>query len=272
MGSNSSVRLLRREHSTPIPDDGSSPTTTDLHDFRFTVHYPSRLRPNRVDSVTVTLEPVRPLDRVLDIKRKKTENALPLRLLVPGAIVTPAEHAVEPSAFDSVEAVFQVAALADGDLSGSRLEILRQGQLDIIPLPLKCESSVPVRWLLALAVLLPALMNLPSCWPELAANQAIENAVREWLPNIPGLSGTIAQIAQGGYEFLAGSGKDVKVSFFAFLGLMVAAAVWAFVCRPQQSTATGPVFSHTMKPRSGDIPPLLTPASVDDVKAIHGKG
>src|SRR5262249_35243413 len=96
MGSNSSVRLLRREHSTPIPDDGSPATTNDSHDFRFTIHYPSRLRPNRVGSITVSLEPVRPLDRVLDIKRKKSENALPLRLLVPGAIVTPGEHAVEP--------------------------------------------------------------------------------------------------------------------------------------------------------------------------------
>jgi hypothetical protein len=270
MGSDSAVRLARRGHTTPIPNEGATSTPPEPSEFRFRVNHPSRLRPHRVEAIEVSLAPLRPINRALDLRRKKTGASMPLRLLVPGAVVTPAEHAVEPSPFESIDVVFHVMPLADGPLSGARLEVLRQGQVETIPLALNCESTAPVRLLAALAVLIPILLSLPACWPEFAENGSVENSLREWLPNVPGLSSTVAHVVQAAYDFLAGPARDLKISFFAFVGLAAAAAIWALICRPQQVVTKGQSFEYVFKSGPGDNPPLLAPASVDEVQAIAG--
>src|SRR5262245_43851865 len=85
MGSSPSTPLGRRDCSTPIPtDQGLPPVPADPNDYRFSARYPDRLRLQQVEIVRVSLAPNQPINRVLDIGRKKSQAPFPIRLLVPG--------------------------------------------------------------------------------------------------------------------------------------------------------------------------------------------
>src|SRR5260370_40439946 len=102
MGPPPSVRLTRPEYSTPIPRQQTVASPGALA-FQFSVSHPDRVRLGHVEIVQVSVAPLQPADRLLEVGRKKPVPPCPIRLLVPGALITPAEHAVEPSPLGPVE-------------------------------------------------------------------------------------------------------------------------------------------------------------------------
>ncbi|MFL5341530.1 MAG: hypothetical protein ACJ8F7_15400 [Gemmataceae bacterium] len=224
-----------------------------------TATHPDRIWPNQVEAVRVSLAPVHPVERVLDITRRRPRAPYPIRLLVPGALVTPAEHAVESSPFGPVEVIFYVTAMAEGELPGARVELFRDGQHEILPLTIRGERSRTL-WLgVGSALLLAVLLYLPACWPE-AASGDVQRGLAGWLPNV---LAPLAKIGQGFYAFLATTGKSASLSFIALLGMLLGLSVWAYMRRPQTQTVLGQPFQVTADTRTPT--PLLTPVPSADV-------
>src|SRR5439155_15066503 len=115
--------------------------------------------------VTVSLAPPQPVDPALDVVRKKSSLTIPVRLVIPGAALLPAEQTLEPTSFGPEEATFHVTPLAEGELPDSRLEVFRHGKLEAIPLSVRCAGHHALAWMAALTVVVPLLLFLPVCWP-----------------------------------------------------------------------------------------------------------
>src|SRR6266404_7570568 len=240
MGPPPSIRLTRPEYSTPIPRQ-QSVAPPGAAAFQFSVSHPDRVRLGHVEIVKVCVAPIQPAERVLDVGRKQPIPPCPIRLLVPGAMVTPVEHAVEPSPLGPVEVTFYVTALAKGDLPDARVELFRDGRHELLPIVLLSDSPRSFWVGIALAVLISLLLFLPTCWPEAAAG-GVERVLSDWLPQVPVLSTALAKLGQGFYAFLATTGKSAALSFIALAGMLLGMAAWAFIRRPQVVTVAGEEF------------------------------
>src|SRR5258708_38988941 len=83
----------RRDTSTPLPSDPSFGTIPmDPVKYQLTVRFPGRLRAHHVETITVSLAPLQPVDPALDVNRKKTAEPIPVRLVIPGALLLPTDH------------------------------------------------------------------------------------------------------------------------------------------------------------------------------------
>jgi len=255
----------RRTPATPLPSDPSfGAIPTDAVQYQLKVYYPGRMHPNRVETIKVALSPLQPVNRALDLGRKKPSCEIPVRLVIPGAVLLPAEQTLEPTPFGAAEATFHVTPLAEGRLPDCRLEVFRHGKVEAIPLPLRSQSHRALAWLIALTVLIPLLLFLPSCWPGVAESHDVEWAVTSWFPTSPT---AVSRGAQSAYAFLATTGRNLKLSFFTFLTLLGLTALWAASRRPTVETASNEPFFLMPPPsptRASPLAPLLIPASTDD--------
>src|SRR5712691_6529385 len=96
--------INRQTPLTPLPSDPSfGAIPTDAVKYQLTVHYPGRMRPNRVETIKVSLSPLQPVNRALDLGRKNPSTAIPLRLVIPGAVLLPVEQTLEPTPFGAAE-------------------------------------------------------------------------------------------------------------------------------------------------------------------------
>jgi hypothetical protein len=256
MGPPPSVRLAQREYKTPLPAEAPAAAPASAA-FRFRVVHASRVRIGSVETVHVSLEPLHPLERMLDIGPRKSAPPCLVRVLVPGALVAPADHAVEPSPSGPVDVPFYITPLAEGDLPDARVEVLRDGRVESLPIHLHSDSPRTMWIGILLALLIALLLFLPTCWPE-AANGAVERALTTWLPQLPGISPTLARLGQGFYTFLATTGKDASLSFIALFGMLLALGVWAFMRRPEEVTVVGEEFSVPLT-NGTKTPPSVTP-------------
>src|SRR5262249_10749465 len=263
-------RPVRRDAKTPIPSDPNFGTIpVDAIKYQITAHYPARLRPNRVETITVSVSPLQGVDRALDVGRKKNGDAIPLRLVIPGAILLPSEQTLTPTPFGTSEVVFHVTAFAEGDLPNCRLEVARHGKLEAIPLPLRSEGNAMLAVLAVLTFVVPLLLYLPTCWPGLAESGDVERFATSWIPGSPLFVG---QVAREFYSFLASTGKSISLSFFTFLALLGWTAVWSSSRRPMVKPLSNEPFlllpgsSHT---KVGPLPSLLSPVSTDDIGEPH---
>ena len=212
----------------------------------------------------VSLSPLQPVDRALDVGRKKPADPIPLRLVIPGAILLPTEQALEPTPFGTAEAVFHVTALAEGVLPDCRLEVFRHGKLEAIPLQLRSDGNRALVWLAALTVLVPLLLFLPAIWPGLAEGGDVQRVVTGWFPGAPVAVGRAAQAA---YSFLATTGRNLSVSFFTFLMLLGATTLLAVSRRPVVETASSEPFllmPSALAAKANPFPSLLAPVSSGD--------
>ena len=265
-----SPRPNRRDTNTPIPSDPSfGNIPVDPVKYQLTVRYPGRLRPHRVETVTVSVAPLQAIDPALDVGRKRSMDPIPVRLVIPGAVLLPAEQALIPSPFGTAEAVFHVTAVAEGVLPNCRVEVFRHGKVEAIPLPLRSDSNRTLAWLIALTVVVPLLVFIPACWPDVAESGAIERAVTDWFPASPTSVGRGAQTV---YAFLATTGRNLSLSFFTFLGLLGWMAVWAVSRRQTVHTTSNDPFlllPHSAHAKVGPLPGLLSPVSADESSELR---
>src|SRR5262245_44532801 len=111
------TRPIRRDTNTPIPSEPNiASIPVDAVKYQVTVRFPGRLRPHRVETVTVSVAPLQGVDPVLDVGRKPTMEPIPVRLVIPGAVLLPKEQSLTPTPFGAAEALFYVTAVADGEL------------------------------------------------------------------------------------------------------------------------------------------------------------
>lgn len=265
-----STRVQRREPLTPYPvGNGKLPGVGDAPQFQISVEFPSRIRLHALDRVRVLVAPLQPLAELVAAGRKAEFAPLPLRLEVPGATVSPPEQGIVPSPFGAVEAVFTVCALAEGQSSGARLEVFSQGTLNSIPVPLKFGvSSWPQRLLLA-AFILPVLLFLPTLHPAFAESPGFSRVVRAWVPNVPKVAEPISNFVKSAYHFLAVSGAEVSLSFWALLLLLPLAAIAWVASRAQSHCVAGTTFTLEAPAPSGSITTLLTPLSHAELQEVH---
>lgn len=261
------TRPTRRDTNTPIPSDPSfGNIPVDSVKYQLTVRYPVRLRFRRVESIAVSIAPLQPIDPALDVGKKRSMESIPVRLVVPGAVLLPAEQPLTPTPFGTEEVVFHVTPVAEGELPDCRVEVFRHGKVEVVPLPLRSEGYRSIVWLSVLTVLVPLLLFLPTCWPGLADNGDVERAVTGWFPASPAVIGRGALAA---YEFLATTGRQMSLSFFTFLALLGWTTVWAVSRRQAVATASNDPFLLTPGPgthaNGSPIPALLMPASTDDL-------
>jgi hypothetical protein len=86
-----------------------------------------------------------------------------VQVTIPGALVTPTHQIIPLSGGD---ANFIVQPISSGKLKGAKVEFLSQGRkISEIPLPIKANKGRLAKWLLALGILIPLLINVV---PELS--------------------------------------------------------------------------------------------------------
>lgn len=257
MSSSSGTRGVFRPTTTPVPrEDRLPPPPPDgPRKFQINVDFPTRMAVGALQTIRVELTPLEPLDRVVDLGRPLLAEPMPVRLIIPGALVTPPEQGLDPSPFEAAEAVFHVTPLATGELAEARTELLRGGRLDLVPMPMRCHSRV-LPWLLAaLTLLLPLTVHAlgsPVAQQELLA----------WLPNLKIDEVLSRSLADAGQLLRQG-----RISFFTFLGLS-ATTLWLLLARrPHRTSAQGEPFALGPPPRhSASTPPsYLTPVSDPEV-------
>jgi hypothetical protein len=244
------------------------PKTADgPHDFRLGVEFPPGLSLGHVETVRVELEPTELVDRALDLGRRLLPEPLPVRLIVPGAIVMPTEQTIDPSPFEATEVFFHVTPLVGGDLPQARVEMLRGHKVEMIQMPVHGQSHTLPRVLAILAILVPLLLHLPTYYADEIVGGSVERQVRAWLPGL-GFRDGAAELAQSVAGVLATDGRAGHFSFFAFVGLATAALCVALLRHsPRQLLWSNP-FTLTVLPASMGPPSYLTPVSTTDIGAV----
>ncbi len=254
--------------ATPLPRDSQLvKLPREARDFQLVVDFPLRMNVGDVHSLNVRLAPLQPADANLDLGKQNVGEPLPVRLIVPGSLVVPAEQALEPSPFRMTEATFHIVPLVPGPLAGARVEVLRDGRVDMLDLNLRSQGSLGPRLLFWLTLLVPLLLYLPGRFPEWVASAGVERELVAWLPGIPGRS-ELARQVQNSVALLASAGRDGHLSFFALCVLLTAGiGLWLWR-RPRRASWESGIFSFgpPSAPRTAAPPPsYLTPVSVPDI-------
>lgn len=268
--SSPSMRFQRRDPVTPFPADANKiPTVMEPIEYQISVEHPNRLRLHTLEPVRVLLSPVRPIEPLVPVAKNGVCEPLPLRLQIPGALVSPPEQGIVPSPYGTVEAVFTVCPLAEGEINEARLDIYRHGVLDSMPVPLTFgKNRWPMR-VLIVALLIPLLLFLPALRPSLAASGEVARVTKVWLPSVPKLADPIANAVQAVYKFLAGPGAEMSLSFYLVLLLLPIAAIIWIANRPQPKTIAGSSFIIGGPATPGVVGGMLTPLSDDEIKEIQ---
>jgi hypothetical protein len=244
------------------------PKTADgPHDFRLGVEFPPGLSLGHVETVRVEMEPVEPIDRALDLGRPLLPEPLPVRLIVPGAIVMPTEQTMDPSPFEATEALFFVTPLVAGELPQARVEMLRGHKVETIEMPVHGQGHTLPRVLAFLAILVPLLLHLPTYYADEVAAGSVDRQVRAWLPGLAFRDRT-AELAQSVASVLATDGRAGHFSFFAFVGLSTAALCVALLRHSSRRLLWSKPFTLTVLPASMGPPSYLTPVSAPEVSAV----
>jgi hypothetical protein len=219
-----------------------------------------------VHSIGVKLAPLQPADPALELGRPNPTEPLPVRLIVPGSLVVPAEQALEPSPFRASEATFHIVPLVPGPLAGARVEVLREGRVDMLELPVCSQGSLAPRLMFWLTLLLPLLLYLPGRFPEWVASAGVERELSAWLPGIPGRA-ELAHQVQNSIALLAIAGRDGHLSFFALCILLATSFALWLSRRPRRSTCLSGTFTLGSPPpsRTNTLPSYLTPISVPEL-------
>jgi hypothetical protein len=252
---------------TPLPRDSKLVKLPEgPHDFHIGVEFPIRMNVGAVDSIRVELAPVQPIDPALDLGRTKLSEPLPVRLIVPGSLVVPAEQGLEPSPFRTTEATFHIVPLVPGPLAGARVEVLRDGRVEVFEMNICSQGSLVPRLMFWLTLLVPLLLFLPSRFPDWVAKNGCEHELLDWLPGIPGRA-DLAHQMQHSIAVLGLVGRDMHLSFFALAALLIIGFALWFWRRPRRATSVSEVFSiGGRKPSRPPTPPsYLTPVSASDI-------
>jgi hypothetical protein len=239
-------------------------TADGPHDFRLGVEFSPGLRLGHVETVRVQVAPIEPVDRAFDLGHPLLPAPLPVRLIVPGALVVPSEQTIDPTPFNDTEVMFHVTPLVAGPLPQARVEMLRGHKIETIEMPVCGQGHTLPRVLAVLALLVPLFLYLPSCFADQIADGTMERQVRAWLPEF-GFRDTAAGGIQSVASVLATTGRAGHFSFFAFLGLGSAAICVALLRRPSRQSLWGAPFTIIAESKAGGPPSYLTPVSKSEL-------
>lgn len=253
--------------ATPVPHDTCLAHAVDrptLAEFRLGVEYPQPMHRMSDNTVRVFLEPTSPIHEFLDIHRTTSPEPLLARLIVPGAIVTPGEAMLQPSASRAVETVFHVTPVAHGTLP-SHVELHRGSGIELVEFHVRSRGR-GLPWMLAiLTFLVPAVLHaLAQSGASLPA--WIERQVLAWLPPGAAAESSARQVSHLA-ERSAKTVRDARLSFLTFLGLFLTTICLFLMRRPTPTWAWGEAFS--LHPPSGPkpqpTPNYFTPVSIPEV-------
>lgn len=253
--------------ATPVPHDTCLAHAVDRPtpaEFRLGVEYPQPM-PRLSDSkVRVFLEPTSPIHEFLDIHRATTPEPLLVRLVVPGAIVTPGEAMLQPSASRAVETIFHVTPLAHGTLL-CHVELHRSSGMESVEFPVRSRGR-GLPWLLAILTFL-----VPGVLHALAESDAslpawIERQVLAWLPPGAAAESSARQFSRLA-EQAVGMVRATRLSFLACIGLTLATICLFLLHRPTPTRTRSEAFSLHASPAPKPQPPpnYLTPVSIPEV-------
>lgn len=252
---------------TPVPQDTHLSHAVDRHslgEFRLGVEYPQPMPRFVVSPIRVYLEPTSPVHEFLDIHRSAAPQPLPVRLMVPGAIVTPGEAMLQPSASRVAEAVFFVTPLARGPLF-SRVEMHRGNQVESLEFQVRSQGPL-LPWLLAiLTVLLPGLLHFLA-QSDKSLTLWVQEQVMAWLPFGSGaepLARSLSRLTEQAVAIV----RDTRLSFLTFVGLTLATICLLLLRRPTWTRRWGE--SSPLQGAAGakaQVPPnYLTPVSLSEI-------
>src|SRR5262245_44017243 len=254
-------------NATPLPIEKMPMTADGPHDFRLGVEFPPGLSLGHVETVRVELEPTEVVDRALDLGRPLLPEQLPVRLIVPGAIVMPSEQTMDPSPFEATEVFFHVTPLVGGTLPQARVEMLRGHKVETIEMPVHGQSHTLPRVLAILAIIVPLLLPIPTYYANDIAAGSVQHQVREWLPGLV-FRDSAADMAQSVASSLATTGREGHFSFYAFVGLSTAALCVALLRHSSRQTLWSKPFTLSVTPASMGPPSYLTPVSNPDLGPV----
>lgn len=122
-------------------------------DYHLTLDYYTVMKPQRTYPLSVTVPPGTPLAPDLP-----TSEPVMVRPIIPGALVVPSQQALD-LACPGARVQFQVTPVARGRLSGSHIEILRDGHVvQELPLGMRARTQGPTLFLFLLTLILPPLV------------------------------------------------------------------------------------------------------------------
>jgi hypothetical protein len=251
--------------ATPLPGNGPLLTLPDPQNkFRISVDYPANLKPGVIDTVRVDLAPFDPASLIVDLGRPLLPEPLPVRLVIPGAIVSPSEQGLEASPFAPMSATFHVVALAAGPLPQARVEVMRNGKVEGIELEMNARGNGAVRVMFWLALLLPLLLHAAARWPEWVSSIGPEREALVWLPGLPGRAQVAAGV-QNTMALLTLVAREGHLSFFSLAVFATGAIGLYLVRRPRRSVRHGETFHLGAPPRAAGPPSYLTPVTVPEI-------
>ena len=263
-----SSRLLRRDLMTAksSADQTSENVQRPSADFRLSVSFPPLLSLQRVEKVRVELAPTQPPEPGLVASRKSPLEVIPLRLDVPGALVTPAHQEIEPLLHGPAQVIFYVTPLAEGILPAARLEFVRSGRTEAIDLPLRARSRRRGLWI-AILVMVPLLLWLPTVSPSLARG-LLERRLLLWLPSDLDVCHLLAHLAQNAYSFQAHQGAQNSLSFWSLVVLPTGTWAWRLLRRLRFRVVHTASFRLPSTAKTNTPPPLLMPLNEQELAEI----
>jgi hypothetical protein len=235
--------------------------------FRLTLEYPSRSLIGRVGTIRIRLEPVHPVLEFLDIHPDLAYPPVHVRLVVAGALTTPAEVLLQPSSTGPIETTIAFTPLAHGRLNG-QLELEVDGGTEILPLNLRSDHQGLLIRLLGLVILLTALLHgiaqsaddVPS-W--------VGRQMQAWLPppvTTESLGLRIGSILGQAARWLAA----YHLSFFGCaVGLLVTVGIFLLRRPYRLQTSSAVVANPVQLSRTTSPSEYLTPVSLSEIHAAR---
>jgi hypothetical protein len=228
------------------------------------VDYPATLTPGVPETVRVELGPFDPASLIVDLGHPLLPEPLPVRLVIPGAMVSPAEQGLDASPFTPVSVTFHVVALGPGPLPEARVEVLREGNVDAIALEMQAHARGPMRVLFWLTMLLPLVLYIAARWPDWFGAGAVEREAVAWLPGLPGRIQVAAGL-QSVATLLSLAAREGHLSFFALAVLATGTIGVMLTRRRRRSQCRGEPFALGARPKVAGPPSYLTPVSVPEI-------
>jgi hypothetical protein len=245
------------------------PPVGALH--RLEVEYYRRMKPQRVYTLKVRAEKAPSLG---GSNVPPPEGAIVYRPIIPGAIVTPTEHAVSLS--NPGETVtFFITPIAFGELPESRIEYSLPGQPGHrLMLPMRGVSHAWTARLLFLLLVLPAILFVvrgARTWATPPEDPkgigGLTERLRMWIPDGVPLRETMTSIGQGVMDYLVLNGGAIRLSFLlmVILGLSLVISLVRNSVRRGRKSSDGfslqPIGNVGSNPRT--LPPFLEPVDLE---------
>lgn len=260
-------RTAGSSRATPLPQSDRLAQLVDRpSDFRLVVDYRTPARMHRVVTITVRFEPIRPVHDFLDIHGVSSNYPpLAVRPRIPGAVVTPSETVLAPSASGPVEAVFHVTPLAHGE-STATIETEWDGCIKeltwSIRIPRPGLAAILAGLTIVVTAVLHGLAQGASHVPAWLGRQALA-----WLPRTSWRDQWSLRFGEVMGDLARWVG-EAHLSFWVFVAGLALACCLHLVRRPSREMIECGMSLPGSAARATTPPNYLTPVALSEVPPI----